>query len=130
MTNNKWQRVIALVCITSFLATSCTSLLQVSIPSAETTATAPPVQVGDSVVVTTKAGGKEKFEVTAIEPTALVGQDVRVPYADMASLGVKQLNGGKTTLAVILVVLVILIIVGADALLDGTDEAIELIPGM
>ena len=129
MTNNKWQRAIALVCTLSFLVTSCTSLHRVSVPGTETTAAAPAVQVGDSVVVTTKAGEEKKFKVTAIEPDALVGKDGRVPYADMATLSIKELQAGKTTLAVVLVVLVILMIVGADALADGTEEAIDLIPG-
>lgn len=129
MTNNNWQRAIALVCVASFLVTSCTSLHRVSIPGAETTAAAPAVQVGDSVVVNTRAGAEKKFKVTAIEPDALVGKDVRVPYNDMASLSVRQTSTGKTTLAVVLIVLGILIIVGTDALADGTEEAIDLIPG-
>lgn len=129
MTSNNWQRAIALVCSVSFLVTSCTSLHQVSIPGAETSAAAPAVQVGDSVVVNTKAGEEKKFKVTAIEPASLVGKDVRVPYADMASLSVKRTSTGKTTLTVALIVLGILIIVGSDALMDGTEEAIDLIPG-
>src|SRR5687767_9928234 len=101
MTNNKWRRAIAVVCMVSFPVTSCTSLHRVSIPGSETTATVPAVQVGDSVVVNTRTGEEKKFKVTAIEPDALVGKDVRVPYADMASLSVLQPNGAKTTLAVV-----------------------------
>lgn len=89
----------------------------------------PSVQVGDSVVVTTRAGEQKKFKVTAVEPEALAGKDVRVAYADMASLSVRQTSVGKTTLLVALVVLGILTIVGSDALLDGTEDAIDLIPG-
>jgi|SRR6188768_2897957 len=129
MTNNKWQRVIAFVCVASFLVTSCTSLHRVSVPGSETSSTVPSVQVGDSVVVTTRAGEQKKFKVTAVEPEALAGKDVRVAYADMASLSVRQTSVGKTTLLVALVVLGILTIVGSDALLDGTEDAIDLIPG-
>ena len=129
MTNNKWQRVIAFVCVASFVVTSCTSLHRVSVPGSETSSTVPSVQVGDSVVVTTRAGEQKKFKVTAVEPEALAGKDVRVAYADMASLSVRQTSVGKTTLLVALVVLGILTIVGSDALLDGTEDAIDLIPG-
>ena len=129
MTNNKWQRVIAFVCVASFLVTSCTSLHRVSVPGSETSSTVPSVQVGDSVIVTTRAGEQRKFKVTAVEPEALAGKDVRVAYADMASRSVRQTSVGKTTLLVALVVLGILTIVGSDALLDGTEDAIDLIPG-
>jgi hypothetical protein len=130
MTNNKWQRTIAFACIVSFVVTSCTSLHRVSIPGSETSASVPAVQVGDSVVVTTKTAEEKRFTITAIEPDALVGKDVRVPYAEMASLSVRKPNGGKTTLAVVLIVLGILIIVGVAALDEGVDESIELIPGL
>jgi len=129
MATNKWQRATAFVCIASFLVTSCTTLQQVSIPGAETTAAVPAVQVGDSVVINTKTGPERKFKVTAIEADALVGKDVRVPYAEMASLSVKEPHSGKTTLAIVIVVLAILTIVGIAALDEGVDESIELIPG-
>jgi hypothetical protein len=129
MTNNKWQRVIAFVCVASFLATSCTSLHPVSVPGSETSSTVASVQVGDSVVVTTKSGEQKKFKVTAVEPDALAGKHVRVAYADMASLGVRQRSVGKTTLLVAMVTLGVYIIVGALALEDGTEEALHQIPG-
>ena len=129
MTNNKWQRVIAFVCVASFLVTSCTSLHRVSVPGSETSSTVPSVQVGDSVVVTTRAGEQKKFKVTAVEPEALAGKNVRVAYADMASLNVRQTSVGKTTLLVALVTLGVYMIVGADALEDGVEETIHQIPG-
>ena len=124
---NRWQRAIACICIVSFLVTSCTSLHRVSIPGSETSAAVPAVQAGDSVVVTTKTGGEKKFTVTAIEPDALVGKDVRVLYADMASLSVKRSSTGKTTLAVVLVVLGILFLVGLEATDDAIDETIDVL---
>jgi len=129
MTNNKWQRIIAFVCVASLLVTSCTSLHRVSVPGSETSSTVPSVQVGDSVVVTTRAGEQKKFKVTAVEPEALAGKDVRVAYADMASLSVRQTSVGKTTLLVALVTLGVYMIVGADALEDGVEETIHQIPG-
>ncbi len=128
MTTNKWQRVIALVCCASFFVTSCTTLNQVSIPGTETSAAVPAVQVGDSVVITTRTGEKKKFKVTAIESDALAGKGVRVLYTDMASLSVKESSVSMgATLAVALVVLGILIVVGADALSDGVEESVDAI---
>jgi len=123
--DNKWYRVVAIVCTLSFLLTSCSTLDRVTIPGTETSSSIPAVQVGDSVVVTTKAGEEKKFEVTAVESDALVGKNVRVAYADMTTLSVKRSNKGMTTLAVALVVLGILIVVGADALGDGVGEAVD-----
>ncbi len=125
MAANKWQRAIAFVCVASFLVTSCTSLDRISIPGAETAAALPAVQVSDSVVITTKQGEKKRFKVTAVETDALAGEGVRVLYADMASLSVRKSDGGKTAIAVALVVLGILIVVGADALADGVEESIN-----
>lgn len=125
MAADKWQRAIACVCIASFLATSCTSLDRISIPGTETAAALPAVQVNDSVVVTTKQGEKKSFKVTAVEADALAGKGVRVLYTDMASLSVKNSDGGKTAIAVALVVLGILIVVGADALGDGIEDSID-----
>jgi len=125
MTNNKWQRVIALVCAMSFLVTSCTTLDHVSIPGAETTAALPAVQVGDSVLLTTKAGAKKTFKVTAVEPDALAGKNERVLYADMASLSVKRGDKAATAIAVGLVILGVLIIVGSELAGDGIADAID-----
>jgi hypothetical protein len=129
MTNNKWQRVIAFVCAAGLLMTSCTSLHRVSVPGSETNSTVPSVQVGDSVVVTTRSGEQKKFKVTAVEPDALAGKNVRVAYGDMASLSVRERSVGKTTLLVALVTLGVYMIVGADALEDGVEETIHQIPG-
>jgi hypothetical protein len=127
MTANKWQRAIAVVCVMSFLVTSCTSLDRISIPGAETAAALPSIQVGQSVVVKTRQGEEKRFKVTAVEADALAGKGVRVLYTDMASLSVKNSDGGKTAIAVALVVLGILIVVGADALGDGVGETIDAI---
>lgn len=125
MAANKWQRTIAVICIVSFLVTSCTSLNRISIPGAETAAALPAVQVNDSVVVTTKQGEEKRFKVTAVETDALAGKDVRVLYTDMASLSVRKSDRGKTWIAVALVVLGVMIVVGADALGDGIEETID-----
>jgi hypothetical protein len=75
------QRVVALVVLTTFLTTGCASLQPVA-PAA--------VQVGESVVLKTHSGETRKFKVTGVENDALVGENVRVPYADIASLDVRR----------------------------------------
>lgn len=127
MAADKWQRTIAVVCVVSFLVTSCTSLDRISIPGAETAAALPAVQVSDSVVVTTKQGEEKRFKVTAVESDALAGFGVRVLYTDMASLSVRNSDRGKTWIAVALVALGVLIVVGADALGDGVEDSIDAI---
>jgi hypothetical protein len=107
MAANRWQRVIAVLTVASFLLTSCTTLQTVSIPSGESPPSLPGVKVGDTVVITTKAREKKKFAVTSIEADALVGRNVRVAYADMATLEVKRVDKGPTIAIVVVVVLVL-----------------------
>jgi hypothetical protein len=104
-----WQRTIAVLCVVSFVLTACTSLQAVSVPSGETPPSLPDVKVGDKVVITTKAGQKKTFAVAAVEADALVGEGIRIAYADMATLGVKHIRKGATT-AVALVVAFILLV--------------------
>ncbi len=123
--SNKVQRVVAFACAAIFLVTSCTTLDHVSIPGAETSAAVPAVNVGNSVVITTKSGEEKTFKVTAVEPDALAGKHERVLYADMASLSVKRGDKAATSIAVALVILGVLIVVGADALGDGVEDGLK-----
>ena len=43
--------------------------------------------------MTKKDGTHQKFAVTGVEDAALVGKNVRVPYADIASLDVQRADG-------------------------------------
>jgi hypothetical protein len=110
MNNNKCQRGIALLCAFGYLLMSCTALEGVTIPGTATPRALVTAQVGDKVVVTTKAGEKKTFRVTAVEPDALVGKNVRIAYADMSTLSIKQVRAGKTALVVVAVVLAIAIV--------------------
>jgi hypothetical protein len=110
---NRWQRAIALVCISSFLLTSCTELRTVAIPHGESPPSWTEVRVGDKVVVTTKTT-KKTFTVTAVEPNALVGKGVRIPYDDMATLDVKYIRRGATTALVITIVAIVVIAISAN----------------
>ena len=81
-----WQRAVATLVAVAYLA-GCASLQNV--PVGQSMAH-PEVEVGESVVVTTKAGEKKSFTVTAVENDALVGGSSRVAYADMQRLDVKR----------------------------------------
>jgi hypothetical protein len=127
MPANLHQRAIALLCVVSLFLTSCYSLQPVTIPSGQTPPSLPDLKVGDTVVVTTRAGGSKKFafEVDAIEPDALVGHDVRVPYVDMTTLGVKQLRKGATTVLIVGVVLTVLGIVAYSQASESFEDVFD-----
>ena len=126
MASAGWQRAIAVLCAVSFLLTSCYSLNPVMIPSGESPPALPAVQVGDTVVVTTrKTTEKKTFVVTAVEADAVVGKGVRVAYTDMTSLNVKRFRKGATTLAVVITVLAILSIIAAAETAEAYNDIYE-----
>jgi hypothetical protein len=43
-------------------------------------------------------GTQKAFTVTVVEPTALVGEAVRLPIADISSVAVTRFDGKKTVL--------------------------------
>jgi hypothetical protein len=85
-----WQRAVAALVAVSYLA-GCANLQNVPLGQSDARLA---VEVGDSVVVTTKSGEKKSFTVTAVENDALIGGTSRVSYAEMAQLDVKR--GGMT----------------------------------
>ncbi|MBC8028377.1 MAG: hypothetical protein H7Y89_20475 [Steroidobacteraceae bacterium] len=85
-----WQRAVATLVAVSYLA-GCASLQNVPLGQSSSK---PAVEVGESVVVTTKAGEKKSFTVTSVESNALVGANSRVSYAEIERLDVKR--GGMT----------------------------------
>ena len=90
MTISSWSRAIALLTVTAFLTTGCASMQPVALNHSADRIERPSVNVGESVVVKTTNGQTRKFTVTSVEDDALVGKDVRVPYAEMASLDVSR----------------------------------------
>lgn len=58
------------------------------------------VRVGDRVECKLQDGTQKSFTVTAVEPTALVGESVRLPIADISSLEVTRFDGVKTVKSV------------------------------
>jgi hypothetical protein len=68
------------------------------------------VQVGDYIEVHTRDGEVRSFTVTAIEETALVGQDIRMNFAEIAIIqppGTDSAAGktGRIAVAVVAVIL-------------------------
>jgi hypothetical protein len=117
------HRFIALVITLLFALTACTSLQGVPMPSEP--GKTPAVQVGERVEITNTKGETLRFKVTAIEPDALVGKDVRVPYADIAILQVERNDSAQTGVTVWIVVGVILtglLIYGLSHLSPGIQE--------
>jgi hypothetical protein len=105
------NRSIALLAVTAFLTTGCASMQPVALNHTGERIERPSVNVGESVVVKTTSGQTRKFTVTSVEDDALVGKNVRVPYAEMASLDVSRAGGHKMSTG-----LVVGIVVGVAAL--------------
>jgi hypothetical protein len=93
-----WKRAVAMIVTVSYLA-GCASVQNIPLGSSFSHGN---VQVGQSVVVTTKAGEKKSFTVTSVDSDALVGDNARVPYAEMARLDVKRdgMSPGKKGLLI------------------------------
>ena len=95
MSRSIFHRAVALLTVTVFLTTGCASLQPVALNHSADRVERPSVNVGESVVVKTTSGQTRKFVVTSVENDALVGKDVRVPYAEMASLDVSRAGEHK-----------------------------------
>jgi hypothetical protein len=89
MNKQPWKRAVATLVAVAYLA-GCSTLQ--SVPLAQSGGK-PAVEVGESVVVTTKAGEKKSFTVTSVESDSLVGANSRVSYAEIERLDVKR--GGE-----------------------------------
>jgi hypothetical protein len=116
MTISSWRCAVALLAATAFLTTGCASLQPVGLTHFAGRVERPSVNVGESVRVKTTNGQTRKFTVTSVEDDALVGKDVRVPYAEMASLEVSRAREHKMKTGLIVGIVVA---VGALALALG-----------
>jgi len=92
MNIRSWKRAVALLTVTAFLTTGCTSLQNVPLAQG-TTSGRPDIKAGESVVVTSKDGTQRKFKVLKVEDDALVGHNVRIAYADMSALAAERADG-------------------------------------
>jgi hypothetical protein len=81
--------------------TGCTTTRTLPRPQAASDAKSTGLEPGDKVVVTLTSGDVRTFRVTAIEPDALVGENTRVPFADIEKLQRKKISALKTSGAVV-----------------------------
>jgi len=102
MNMQTWKRATALLTVVAFLTTGCTSLQNVPLSQNGQSVQRPDIKAGESVVVTKKDGAKQKFKVLKVEDDALVGQDVRVSYADISSVEEQRANGTPSKKALII----------------------------
>ena len=102
MNMQSWKRATALLTVAAFLTTGCTSLQNVPLSQSAQGIERPAVKAGESVVVTKKDGTKQKFKVLKVEDDALVGQDVRISYADISSLEAQRTGGAPGKKALII----------------------------
>ena len=102
MNMQTWKRATALLTVVAFLTTGCTSLQNVPLSQNGQSVQRPDIKAGESVVVTKKDGAKQKFKVLKVEDDALVGQNVRISYADMASLEAQRADGSPSKKALII----------------------------
>lgn len=93
MNIHPWKRAIALLAVTTYLATGCATLQNVPLARTGETVARPDVKVGEAVVVTARSGEKSKFTVTDVQDDALVGRETRIAYADIAQLEVRRGEG-------------------------------------
>jgi hypothetical protein len=111
MTSSLWRRAVSLFAVAAFLTTGCASTQPVPVNQRAGHVERPAVNVGESVVVKTTGGQTRKFTVTSVEDDALVGKDVRVPFAEIASLDVSRPGAHKMSTG-----LIVGIVVGVVAL--------------
>jgi uncharacterized protein YcfL len=97
-----WKRATALLTVAAFLSTGCTSLQNVPLSQNGQSVARPDIKAGETVVVTKKDGAKQKFKVLKVEDDALVGQEVRISYADMSSIEAQRANGAPSKKALLL----------------------------
>lgn len=78
------------------MCTGCTTTRYLPAPSATTTATALP-KPGRRIIVTLKSGETQEFRLTAIEGDALVGKDVRIPFAEIGRVQESRFSLTRTS---------------------------------
>jgi hypothetical protein len=121
MRRSMQQLACLVLCLNLLACTTLQSLpLNVSPPTAATLDDAG-VKPGDKLVLGTASQASRALKVTALQTDALVGIDeasqspVRVPYADIVALQRQQLDGWRTGLVVLGVVLLLGAVVQALA---------------
>ncbi len=62
---------------------------------------------GDRVVVTTTSGAKHQFRVSSVHDGAIYGDRDPIPFSEIASVQRREINGGNTSLLVLLILAVV-----------------------
>jgi PBP1b-binding outer membrane lipoprotein LpoB len=101
-----FRSIVTLLLGVSVLLSGCVSMQNAPVPTAGQPSSVV-VKVGDKVEVQTRIGEMVAFKVTAIEPEALAGKDVRVLYRDILSLRVERLDKTRTTFLVVGAIVVV-----------------------
>lgn len=110
--------------ITAVMLAACTSLRPVPLEAGRAPEGIGP---GDKVTVTTVRGEKLEFEVVRLEADALVGEDTRVAFEDIATLEVEETDPEKTVGAILASSAVV--VIGALLALGALIAAAGLPPG-
>lgn len=105
--NRTIQRWTVLLVSIALCLAGCTTLRSVPIPKEP--AQNVEVKVGDRVEVLTRDAQLHRFDVTAVEPDAIRGKDIRVAYSDMQRLSVVRVDAPKTAKGVLLALAVIVV---------------------
>jgi hypothetical protein len=96
---------LILLCSLGLISSGCQSLHTVPLNASPPAVSAAGVKEGRKVVVTLKSGAVHEMHVTVFDATNLSGIETKghkaltFAYADMQSLEVYRLNGGRTFLA-------------------------------
>ena len=118
-----------LLTVLACLSTACTTMRPIMADASgeKIRATLKP---GDTVHVLTKSGASRSFEVTEVGATSLAGKTVRMfgvgssdgwgsliemPYADIAQIEVRRVEGLKTT------ILVAVLVIAADVAINSSS---------
>ena len=110
------------------LSTACTTMRQIT-ADVSGEKIRQELKPGDTVHVLTKSGANRSFDVNEVGTTSLAGKTVRmfgvgssdtwgspieVPYADIAQIEVRRVEGLKTS------ILVAVLVIGADAAINSS----------
>ena len=96
-------RLLLIVSCMSLLTNACTEYRLVQSDDGKRGVTT--LAVGDTVEVVTVDATKLEFKISAIEEDALLGDNVRVPIEDVRTISVRQLNVGRSRMALVAIVL-------------------------
>jgi hypothetical protein len=104
------------------ICAGCTTTRYLPAPSATTDSTALP-KPGRKIIVTLKSGDTREFRLTGIESDALVGKEVRIPFAEIGRIQESRFSLAHTTGLVLgtLAVAIAAVLIKVFTLIDDAD---------